>query len=125
MELSERDHVWNRAALEAGGAIPPEGDRALAALLAVHGMVMNGGIDHAVEALTAGEFAAGIAGFRYFDLLEVASVLEAAIVADVSWELLNSKYGALVPEDGTLVRAFARKYLASPAAFAPLGRVNA
>lgn len=125
MHLSERDHVWNRAAVEAGGAAAREGDRALASLLAVHGMVMNGGIDHAIEVLATAEFAAGIAGFRYFDLVEVASVLEAATVADMGWGLLNSKYGALVPEDAILVRAFERKYLASPAAFAPLGGVNA
>ena len=53
MELSDQSRVWNRAALDAGGEAPLQGDAALAALLALHGMIMNGGIDHALEALDA------------------------------------------------------------------------
>ena len=87
-------------------------------MLAVHGMIMNGGLDHALEALDPGELAAGIAGFRYFGLTEAASVLEAANVADIGRELLSSKYGALVPDDGTLMSAFEEKYVASPDVFA-------
>lgn len=125
MELSVTATVWNRAALESGGKAPLEGDRALAALLAVHGMVMNGGFDHALEVLDADEWAAGIAGFHYFGLTEVASVLEAATSAELGLEMLNSKYGALIPEDGKLVAAFEKKYLTSPDVFASLEAENA
>jgi hypothetical protein len=34
--------VWNRAALQFGGASPREKDAMLSALLAVHGLIMNG-----------------------------------------------------------------------------------
>lgn len=125
MELAETYKVWNRAALEAGGANPLEGDKALTALLAVHGMIMNGGVDHALEVLPALEFAAGIAGFRYFGLAEVAAVLEAASAADLGWERFNLRYAALIPADDTIVDAFRQKYHASPEVFAPPGSANA
>ena len=125
MELSATAKVWNRAALESGGDAPLEGDRALAALLAVHGMIMNGGLDHALEVLDSDEWAAGIAAFCYFGLSEAASVLETATEAKLGLELLNSKYWALIPEDGTLVAAFEKKYFASPDVFAPLQVENA
>jgi len=125
MELNERDKVWNRAALEAGGANPLEGDKALAALLSVHGMVMNGGVDHALDVLPPSEVAAGIAGFRYFGLAEVAAVLEAASASNLDREFFDLKYAALIPADDIVVDAFHRKYRASPDAFAPLGSANA
>jgi len=120
MELSDTGKIWNRAALESGGEAPLEGDKALAALLAVHGMIMNGGIDHVLEVLDVGELAAGIAGFHYFGLAEAASVLEAATEADIGLELLSSKYAVLIPEDDTIVSAFEKKYVASPDVFAAL-----
>ena len=52
MQLSLADQIWNRAALESGGPAAREGDRALAALLLAHGMVMNGGVGHALEVLS-------------------------------------------------------------------------
>ena len=45
--MTSADRVWNRAALEGGGASPGPGDRALASLLLVHGLVINGGVHHA------------------------------------------------------------------------------
>jgi hypothetical protein len=74
-ELSTADRVWNRAALDAGGSPPREGDRALAALLLAHGMIMNGGVDHAVEALSAEELAAFDSvpyAFALIELVETA-----------------------------------------------------
>lgn len=125
MELDDRDKVWNRAALEAGGANPLEGDKALAALLAVHGMIMNGGVDNALEVLPPSEVAAGIAACRYFGLAEAAAVLETASAANLGWERFNSRYAALIPADDTIVEAFHRKHRASPEAFAPSGSANA
>src|SRR3546814_13999228 len=74
--LACQDQIWNRAALEVGGTNPREGDKALASLLLLHGMAMNGGIDHAVEVLTPLEFSAALAGFRYFGLVRIAELLE-------------------------------------------------
>ena len=124
MELSDPNKVWNRAALESGGKAGLQGDRALSALLAVHGMIMNGGVYHALEALSAAEFADGIAGFRYFGLCEVANVLDAASIADMGWDLFDAKYGTLIPDDGVLSQAFEQKYTAFPNAFAPLERAT-
>jgi len=112
--------VWNRAALEGGGKAPLEGDAALAALLAMHGIIMNGGIAHALEVLDVAEFADGIAALRYFGLDEAASVVETATRADIGLELLNSKYSALIPNDAALVAAFEKKYATSPDLFAAL-----
>ena len=70
--------VWNRAALEDGGPTPAEGDLALAALLRAHGVVMNGGVDHALEVLSAAELRAALAGYRYFGFEQIALLLEDA-----------------------------------------------
>jgi len=91
MELSITAKVWNRAALESGGEAPVERDRAFAALLAVHGMAMNRGLEHALEVLDVHEWVAGIVGFRYLGLTEAVSVLGAATSAEIGLELLNSK----------------------------------
>lgn len=84
-----------------GGSSPREGDRALSALLLVHGLVMNGGVFHAVEAVTEAELRASCAAFKYFGFAEVADLLEAAASeaeTDESEERLNDKYGRLVDD---------------------------
>jgi hypothetical protein len=95
MGMTEANRVWNRAALEEGGRAPREGDRALAALLLAHGMVMNGGVQHATEALSADEMAAAAAGFRYFS------------------------------SDSRLVSRFEVVFADRPSAFAPLSNARA
>src|SRR3546814_2272427 len=92
--LACQDQIWNRAALEVGGTNPREGDKALASLLLLHGMAMNGGIDHAVEVLTPLEFSAALAGFRYFGLVRIAELLESigAFGTEVQAERLNKEY---------------------------------
>jgi hypothetical protein len=74
MRLAEIDQVWNRAALQSGGLNPGEGDRALAALLVAHGMVMNGGVAHALESLSSEERSAAAAGFRFFSFSDIADL---------------------------------------------------
>lgn len=107
--------------MEAGGSSPGEGDKALAALLLVHGVVMNGGIDHALVALSTDEYNAGIEGFRYFGLTRSATVLEEARSAkEADIDRLNTEYGIAVPGDNKLVHAFHLKLAASPEAFSPL-----
>lgn len=59
MSRSQADAVWNRAALEGGGAHPKAGDSALPALLRAHGYIMNGGVHHVVECLSPEERADG------------------------------------------------------------------
>lgn len=49
MPVDAADLIWNRAALEGGGASPGPGDFTLADALAFHGLVMNGGALDAAE----------------------------------------------------------------------------
>lgn len=120
MEHSRQDQIWNRACLESGGASPAEGDRALAALLLAHSIIMNGGVVHALECLSQWEISAAIAGFSYFGLAEASPVLSQAHDDSEGTEArLNRMYCAAVPSDETLAHAFRVKLLASPEAFAP------
>lgn len=128
------DRVWNRAA----EAWNPEtwqglraGDRALAALLVVDGLVQNGGVAHAVEVLEPDATRLGVEGYRYFgldtvaDLIDMASAqksrLEVApLKAQEEVELLwDRAYRELLPTDQALVEAFGVVYANSPLDFAP------
>lgn len=123
MALSRDRLVWNRALFDAGGPSPGPGDTALASLMRFHGLAMNGGIAHALEVLSPAECDAAIAGFRYFDLTEVASVLAAARFAchdESKLEKLEQHYGTLVPADAVLAAAFEKCYSRSFQDFAPL-----
>ena len=120
MKHPRQDQIWNRACLESGGPLPAAGDVALASLLLAHGLVMNGGVVHALECLSQAEISAAIAGFDYFGLTEAAKVLkEAPDESEETEERLNQLYWAAVPNDETLAHAFRVKLLASPEAFAP------
>ena len=121
MELSQTDLIWNRAALESGGEAARAGDRALADLLLAHGMVMNGGVGHAVEVLSLEEFLAALSGFRFFGFDEVALLLEGALRAsEQDHELADQSYERLIPDDQVLVKRFESYYRHSPEAFAPI-----
>jgi hypothetical protein len=125
------DAIWNRAAMERGGAEPRQGDAALASLLRLHNAAMSSGLLHAVtEGLTRGEFDAALNGYRYFGLAEAAVVAEsvmtdAAHASDEELEALEGeadrRYGSVVPDDATLFRAFVTKLQADKEAFAPSG----
>jgi hypothetical protein len=73
--------VWNRACFEHGGPAKREGDTALAALLLAHGLVMNGGLFHAVGCLREHELSAPCQGFSYFGFAAVIAVLKEAYIA--------------------------------------------
>jgi hypothetical protein len=118
MELPVEARVWNRAALERGGADPREGDRALAALLLTHGLVMNGGVHHALEVLSHEEIRAAISGFRFFSLAPVGQLLDAAHTLDE--EAANRQYWAIVPDDDAIRRRFLVTFRSATDAFAPL-----
>jgi hypothetical protein len=95
MTLTPADNVWNRAALAAGGPTPRQGDRALANLLFVHGLVMNGGVDHLVEGTSEEQMAAGIQGFRFFRLDTVAELLEDVTNGKCNPDEATERYGDL------------------------------
>jgi hypothetical protein len=125
-ELTEANMVWNRACGEDPVRALP-GDCALADLLGAHGLAMNGGVLHAVECMTADELSAAQAGYRYFGLGEVASLLgRARGIFDTADDLgsheqqLDSEYAQLVPSDSLLVERFDQQLKACPSDFAPL-----
>ena len=132
--MKAADRVWNRAT----EAWNPEtweglrdGDRALAALLLIHGLVQNGGVPHAVEALEPDEIRRGIEGYRYFGLDGVADLMDGALAqksrlalsslsVHEELELLwDSAYQELLPTDQALADAFEGVYASSSADFAP------
>ena len=127
-ELTVADRIWNRACLEDVSKLR-EGDRALAGMVLADGLIMNGGVLNAVEVYheSAYEMTAAIAGFLYFGLPEVVSLLaEAMELFLVGEELekhevaLDKRYWALVRDDSALTARFEAVLRANPAAFAPL-----
>jgi hypothetical protein len=124
--VTDADLVWNRAALENGGENPLDGDRALAALLLAHGLVMNGGVRHACSALDSEELRAAVSGYRFFGFKDVGSLLERSASFgelefdqndDATGDPLDDEYADNIPNDGVLVARFQTIYAASPAAF--------
>ena len=125
-ELTRADVIWNRAC-EGDATAPSPGDRALAALLVLHGLVMNGGVLHAVECLKPQELAGAISGYRFFGFDDVAVMLvDAKSFAEVHEDLdsieadLDRRYLTLIPDDSTLFARFAAYLLHNPSEFAPL-----
>ena len=114
--MSQADLVWNRAALEQGGRNPLAGDRHIVALIALHSVLMNGGLEHAMDSLTSNEFQAGVAGFRFLGMNDVAHVLESA-AASTSVESFEDEYLRLVPDDACIADSFERVFADSPELF--------
>lgn len=77
-EARRREFAVRHAAMESGGVSPGAGDRALAALLVVHGLVMNGGVHHALEWVQPTELSAAIEDYAYFGFDDVAAFLRGA-----------------------------------------------
>ncbi len=124
MALSETGQIWNRACF--GTAVEPRaGDMALAALIRAHGLMMNGGVFHAIETHSAVELREAIAGFRFFGLEAVAEFLERAYrTPRTDWGRLEGetdrKYGRLVPSDSFLSSAFERHFAVHRDLYSPL-----
>src|SRR5262245_65467162 len=108
MDADTQTIIWNRAALAAGGPAPGPGDTALSAALRLHNMIMNGGLDHALDVLTAEDFASAADGFRYLQLSDVAELVEQAQAApgDELLEQLDARYNALIPRDQVIGEKF-------------------
>lgn len=119
--MSPASMIWNRAALDGGGASPRRGDAALAALLLVHGMVMNGGLGHVFEALSAEEIDRGSDGFEFFGFSSIRELLEEARgMNEEQREGATVRYWEAVPNDGALTAAFEHTLREHSAAFAPV-----
>jgi len=131
--LSEADRIWNRAAGQHGGPELADGDNALAALLSVHSLAMNGGLLHSVENHSQDQIERAIAGYRYFGLDDAAAVVESVARRAASIDLdtdgdaterleadADESYEAAVPDDSTLAASFEQLYERRPEAFSPL-----
>ena len=119
MQFTEADLVWNRAALEGGGATARKGDLALAALLLVHGAICNGGVCDACESLSPTQLVAGGDAYAFFGLPDVAKVLSTPPDAsDDECEHADRDYWQLVPDDATLVARFEAVFAQSRDLFA-------
>lgn len=108
--------VWDRALGfgDGGAAGTGPGDVALEAVLLAHGMVMNGGVLHSVEALELDQFERAVAGFRRLGAETLASLFESvrAQLDDGALEDLeraealevesNRVYAEMVPDDAAL-----------------------
>jgi len=124
------DLIWNRAARERGGTSPGVGDRALADMLAFHGLVMSGGFLDATERTSAEDQARIGEAFRWFGLEAVNDLLASVrreIEAGVLDELdqtealelaVDRDYEAIVPSDESLLAGFRRRLEDDPSAFA-------
>ncbi len=126
MDLSAADQIWNRAAMKDGGASPGRGDQALAAMLSLHGLVMNGGPHHAIDLLSTEELAAAIDGFSYFGFDDMATWLKYAPSDPLLKEWTDEtetpavfRYAELIPDDAFLVKRFEAALREKPEDFAP------
>ena len=125
-ELTEADKIWNRACGEDPLRALP-GDRALAEVLHAHGLAMNGGVLHVVELMTTEELSDAVAGYRFFGLDGVASLLlrsRRIFLAGGSLgrheQELDSEYVHMIPSDNSLGDRFEDRLKSSPSDFAPL-----
>jgi hypothetical protein len=114
--------------LENGGVEALRGDRALTAVVFVHGLVMERGVLGVAELLTSGQLDASCAGYRFFGLRKIgalflrAGVLLNCVLPDRGNEgrQLNDEYMRLVPSIGVLHDAFETMLDDHPELFAPL-----
>ena len=125
--LTYADLIWNRACFDEAVS-PLAGDCALADLLKLHGLAMNGGVLHALECLHPDEVAAAKSGYRFYAFDDVAEFLEStnsrknrtgdelsAFEAET-----NRRYAELIPRDSVLSDRFEAYLKDNPHEFAPL-----
>ena len=124
------DTIWNRAALEAGGATPGEGDRALAAALLLHSSAMSGGVLDAVENMTDEELDAAEAGYRWLHVPAASEAIASVRRAIAEGALddpekasalemsADDHYDEEIEDDAALDNAFRARLGTDPDAFA-------
>jgi hypothetical protein len=127
MTKTVADEVWNRAALEGGGHAARPGDRALASILVVHGLVMNGGVHHAIDCVEPAELFAAAEGYAFFELDEVAAFFRGVSSdpilsewTDKTEAVANRQYAEMVPDDSALFARFQEVFRERAEQFAPL-----
>jgi hypothetical protein len=96
-------------------------------MLQAHGLVMNGGVLHAIEYLAGSKLRDAEAGYCFYGLDAVASLLSRArSIFESGVELtehelqLDAEYGVLVPTDTSLVDRFEQQLQLKPSEFEPL-----
>jgi hypothetical protein len=127
-ELTVADRVWNRATTLPSGSHLCPGDLALKAILLAHGLIMNGGVLHALEVLAPEELEEARDGFCFYGLNEVAAFLTSSQLAareepEDLGELehrLDEAYASLIPCDSTIFAAFERHFGSNHTQYAPL-----
>ena len=125
MNPTSANRVWNRAALEAGGTSPGPGDRALASLLLVHGLVMNGGVHHALECVQPTEVRAAADGYAFFGFDDIAAFFRGtdhdpvlSTCNDETEDAANRRYWDIIPDDSVLLARFEDVFRHRPDQFA-------
>jgi hypothetical protein len=125
-ELTQADMIWNRACGDDCLQSLP-GDRALADMLRAHSLVMNGGVLHAVECLSASELSAAEAGYCFYGLDGVAyllmrarRLLESGDDLDGYEQQLDGEYADMIPSDSWLFERFDWHLKSNPSEYAPL-----
>ena len=126
------DSIWNRAALEAGGSNPGEGDKALAAALRLHSSAMADGVLDAVQSMTDEELDAAEAGYRWLHVPAASEAIAAVrrAIADGALDDPTSAsaldlssddhYDEAIENDGALDNAFRARLATDPDAFAAI-----
>jgi hypothetical protein len=130
-KFTQADLIWNRACLDDVSALLA-GDRALAAMILFHGLVMNGGVLHALECTEPEpeKFEAAMSGYRVFrldhvaDFLTVARSIAVDTLSDDDCDALEAKlygrYREQIPDDSALAERFEAYHRDHPEQFAPL-----
>jgi hypothetical protein len=126
-DVADSARVWNRAALEDGGISPNAGDRALASLLLLHGLIMNGGVHHAIDCVGPLKLLAAADGYAYFGFPDVCAFFRGA-AADptlLAWTdrteiVANQRYSEMVPDDSHLLARFEEVFRERRDQFAPI-----
>jgi hypothetical protein len=123
------DAIWNRAVLDGGGIAPRSGDRALSAMMLLHGRVMNGGVLHAIDCLSPDELRAAMDAYLLFSLPAVVELLNRAIEVrergsepelDEAESRLDAEYAVAVENDEALCLHFEQHLQLHPELFGPV-----
>lgn len=116
--VSVATEIWNRACGVGGpNPAPRAGDIALAAMIGAHSLIMNGGVEHALGVLSAGEVAAACLAYRRYGFEETARLLEEGHSGPVDEErslALDHAYYASGADDAALSAAFERDLQTAP-----------
>jgi hypothetical protein len=133
--LDQGWEIWDRAC-DVGFRPTRRGDQALQTAIAFHGLVMNGGLDYAMDT----DFELGrdaVSAFRYLDLPAVAATIEEAVslvsrlgasndeidileLTDAEGSRLQELSERYEASDSDLEAAFRRRLSEDPEDFEPL-----